>query len=161
MRTIVPNRALIFMVLGPIIYLVMAQAVPGPILLNVFNSFAWGIALVLSITWLGGAYQSFKRGAEDGEEQLVLAIFMLWFVVFMQRNYVIAFNWFGRPQEWVDSAWPGFWPYSFTLIGFLFLVATVNRPSGITKRGFVLVLLAALLGGGLAGCLITLSIQAY
>jgi hypothetical protein len=42
-----------------------------------------------------------RENAGIGEWQLVLAIFLVWFVVLRSRSYVIAFSWAGKPDSWV------------------------------------------------------------
>lgn len=97
--------------------------VPPLILRDVFNSLAFGTAIIIIITWLPAAIRAMRESAETGEWQLVLAIFLVWLVVACQRVYVIVFNSYGRPQEWAESAISGFWPYSFLCAGLLFLSA--------------------------------------
>lgn len=84
---------------------------------------------------------------------------MLWGVVTLQRSYVILFNYYGRPEVWADSAISGFWPYSYTIAGLLFLAAPGVKGDGFTKRALWAMFAAVGVGGLIAGIVIGLSLS--
>lgn len=158
-RSLTPNRAVVFAVLSFIAYWIAAMFVPPLVLRDVFNSLAFGAAIIITITWGPSAYRAVKENADTGEWQLVLAIFMVWFVVLCQRVYVILYNWYDRPDAWANSAISGFWPYSYALAGLLFLSAPGVKGDGIESKAIWTIIAAVALGSLVAGVLIGASIS--
>lgn len=159
MSLITPNRAILFAVGAFILYWIASIFVPAIVLRDVFNSLAFGTAVIITITWMPSAIKAVRENAGSGEWQLILAIFIVWFVVMCQRVYVILFNWHGRPQEWADSAISGFWPYSYLIAGLLFLSAPGVHSEGIKARAVWAIVAAVAIGSLLAGILIGASIS--
>lgn len=159
LSTITPKRAIFFAVGAFVFYWVLALIVPPVILRDVFNSLAFGAACIIAATWAPSAYRAVCDGTGRGDWQLILAIFIVWFVVMSQRVYVILFNWQGRPDSWADGPVSGFWPYSFTLAGLLFLVAPGVSTEGIRARALWSIIADAGIGGLMAGILIGASIS--
>jgi hypothetical protein len=159
LSTLSPNRAVVFAVLAPIAYAILAMFVPGIVLRDVFNSLAFGAAVIIVLTWAPSAYKAVRDGADTGEWQLILAIFVVWFVTMCQRIYVIAFNWAGRPESWVDSPVSGFWPYSYMFAGLLFLAAPGARSKGIRPQALWAIIAAVALGSFVAGALFWASVS--
>lgn len=159
-RTLSPNKAVVFAVLGLTVYWIAAIIVPPSVLRDVFNSLAFGTAIIITITWFPSAARAMKEGADSGEWQLILAIFIVWCVVLAQRVYVIAFNWAGRPDAWADSAISGFWPYSYMISGLLFLSAPGVTDDKIGGRAIWSIVFAVAIGSLIAGILIGTSISA-
>jgi hypothetical protein len=158
-RALSANRAVVFAVLSFIAYWIAAMFVPPLTFRDVFNSLAFGAAVIISITWGPSAYRAVKENADTGEWQLVLAIFMVWFVVLCQRIYVIVYNWYDRPDAWANSAISGFWPYSYMLAGLLFLSAPGVKGDGIESKAIWTIIAAVALGSLVAGVLIRASIS--
>lgn len=156
---ITPNRAAIFAVLALVFYGIVAAFLPPLILREVFNSLAWGGALIITITWLPAAWKAVRENADSGEWQLILAIFIVWAVVTMQRTYVIAFNWMGRPDGWANSAVAGFWPYSYMIAAMLFLSAPGVKGGKLESRSIWSMIIAVGIGCLLAGFLLGASIS--
>lgn len=153
-----PNRAIAFAVAAFIIYWLLAMFVPAMILRDVFNSLAFGAAVIITATWMPAAVKAMKEEADNGEWQLLLAIFIMWAVILVQRAYVIAFNFFDRPVEWINSAIPGFFPYSFMISGLLFLSAPGVKAGRIGVRSIWAIIAAVAIGALVAGILIGASI---
>jgi hypothetical protein len=158
-RALTANRAVVFAILSFIAYWIAAMFVPPLTFRDVFNSLAFGAAVIISITWGPSAYRAVKENADTGEWQLVLAIFMVWFVVLCQRIYVIVYNWYDRPDAWANSAISGFWPYSYMLAGLLFLSAPGVKGDGIESKAIWTIIAAVALGSLVAGVLIRASIS--
>jgi hypothetical protein len=158
-RNISPNRAVVFAVGAFVLYWITAMFVPPLVLRDVFNSLAFGTAIVITVTWLPSALKAVKENADSGEWQLILAIFIVWFVVMCQRVYVILFNWYDRPDAWAMSAIAGFWPYSYMIAGLLFLSAPGVQGDGIKGRALGAMIAAVALGSLIAGILIGASIS--
>lgn len=123
MKAVSPNAAVWFALVGFVTYWVLAAFVPGPVLKDIFDSLALGVAVTIAITWQGAAWRAFKEGATEGEWQLVIAVFLLWVVLIMQRIYSIWFTFMGRPDWITQSPIPGFMAYSIMLAGILFLTS--------------------------------------
>lgn len=158
-RRITPNSAVVFAVVAFVAYWIMSLMVPPLLLRDIFNSLAFGTAIIITITWAPAAVRAIKENADSGEWQLILAIFLVWFVVLIQRIYVIAFNWHGRPEAWAVSPVAGFWPYSYMIAGLLFLSAPGVKDDRIEKRAIWAMLSAVGVGCLIAGILIGASIS--
>ncbi|RWX72617.1 hypothetical protein [Mesorhizobium sp. M2A.F.Ca.ET.039.01.1.1] len=157
--TITPNRVVLFAVGAFIAYWLAALFVPPLILRDVFNSLAFGSSIIITITWMPSALRAIRENADSGEWQLILAIFLVWFVVMWQRIYVIAFNWYDRPEAWANSAVAGFWPYSYLIAGLLFLAAPGVKSDGLQSRAMWAIIAAVALGSFVAGVLFWASIS--
>lgn len=158
-RVLTPNRAVVFAVVAIVLYWVTSMFVPPLVLRDIFNSLAFGAAIIITITWGPAALKAVREGADSGEWQLILAIFIVWFVVLMQRIYVIIFNYAGRPDDWATSALAGFWPYSYLCAGLLFLSAPGVKGDTIESRSLWAIVAAVGIGGMVAGILIGLQIS--
>jgi len=156
---VTPNRAVVFAVLSFVMYWIASIFIDPMILRDVFNSLAFGAAIIITMTWGPSALRALRDDADNGEWQLILAVFLIWFVVLCQRVYVIAFNWNDRPELWSNSAISGFWPYSFTLAGMLFIAAPGVRSNGIEVRAIWSIVAAVAIGSLIAGILIGASIS--
>lgn len=159
LRAATPNRAVVFAVGGFVIYWIAAMLVPSATLRDVFNALAFGTAVVIVATWSSSAWRAVRSGADTGEWQLILAIFMVWLVVLAQRIYSILFNWYDRPEAWFNGPISGFWPYSFTIAGMLFLAAPGVEDNGFSKKSIVAMVASAAIGGIFAGVLIAKTIS--
>lgn len=158
LSTITPNKAVVVAVGGFLLYWLLAIFVPSSILRDVFNSLAFGAAVIITATWAPTVWHAMHRNSERGSWQLILAIFIVWVVIMCQRVYVIAFNWQGRPDSWVEGPIGGFWPYSFTMAGLLFLVAPGVHAQGVRSRAMWAIISAVGIGSLTAGILIGASI---
>lgn len=158
-KHLTPNRAVVFAVLSFVAYWLAAIIVPAPILRDVFNALAFGAAVIITITWGPSAWRAVRENADSGEWQLILAIFLLWFIVLSQRVYVIAFNWLDRPDWLASSAISGFWPYSYMMAGMLFLSAPGVKGHGIESGAIWSIIAAVAIGSLVAGILIGASIS--
>lgn len=158
-RTITPNRAVVFAVGAFVFYWVTALFVPGIVLRDVFNSLAFGTSIIITITWFPSATKALREGADSGEWQIILAIFLVWFIVLAQRIYVITFNWMGRPEAWAEAPIAGFWPYSYMIAGLLFLSAPGVEGGRIHGRAVWSIVLAVAIGSLIAGILIGKSVS--
>lgn len=154
-----PNRAVLFSVGAFVLYWILAMFVPAEMLRDVFNALAWGAAMMITITWGSAALKAIREGADTGDWQLVLAIFLVWFVVLMQRIYVAVFNWYGQPEAWRESAIIGFFPYSYFIAAMLFLVAPGVKGDGLETRSIWAIIGAVFIGGLAAGIIIGTSIS--
>lgn len=153
-RSLTPNRAVVFAVVAFMMYWIASIFIPPLILRDVFNSLAFGTAIIITITWAPSAIRAVKENADSGEWQLILAIFIVWAVVLCQRIYIILFNAYGRPDAWATSALAGFWPYSYMIAGLLFLSAPGVRGDRIESRAIWAIVAAVAMGSLIAGILI-------
>ena len=154
-----PNRAVVFAVAAFVVYWIAALFVPPFILRDVFNALAFGAAIMIALTWAPSAYRAVKENMDSGEWQLILAIFLLWFVVLLQRSYAILYNWYDRPESWQNSAIVGFWPYSYAIAGLLFLAAPGVKNDRIEGKTIWTIIGAVGLGSLVAGIVIGASIS--
>lgn len=158
-QSVTPNRAIVFAVGGLVLYGILAMFVPPLILRDVFNSLAFGTAVVITLTWFPSAVKAVREGAASGEWMLISAIFLMWLVAMVQRLYAILFNYYGRPDAWAESAISGFFPYSYMICGLLFLSAPGVRTGGLKRSAMWALVAAFSIGSLLAGILIGASIS--
>jgi hypothetical protein len=158
-RSLTPNKAVVFAVIAFIGYWISSMFVPPLVLRDVFNSLAFGTAVIITITWGPSAFRAVKENADSGEWQLILAIFIVWAVVLFQRTYVIIFNWFDRPDDWANSAISGFFPYSYVCAGLLFLAAPGVQSGKFQTQAVWAIVAAVGIGALVAGVLIGMSIS--
>ena len=156
-----PNRAIMFAVGAFVAYWIAAMFVPPMVLRDIFNSLAFGTAIIITITWMPSALRAVRENIDTGEWQLIMAIFLVWFIVMCQRVYIIVFNWFGRPESWSDSPISGFWPYSFMIAGLLFLSAPGVEGSALRSQAIWSMVAAVAVGSMIAGILIGTSISTF
>lgn len=158
LNVITPNRAVIFAILAPIIYWVLAPFIPPSILRDVLNPIAFGVALMISLTWAWAMIHSVRRKTQGW--QLILAVFIVWTVIWAQSTYRVVFNAYGRPDTWNDGVISGFWPYSYIAAGILFLASTDTATVGWEKSTLWIIGSAIAIGGFAAGILVALNIPA-
>lgn len=151
---VTPNRAIVFAVGAFVFYWILATFLPATVLRDIFNSLAFGTAIIITFTWFPAAVRAIREEADSGAWQLILGITVIWMVVMFQRIYAIAYNYFNRPQVWAESAVTGFWPYSFFIAGLLFLTAPGVKEAGIHKRAVFSIVFSIALGSFFAGILI-------
>lgn len=159
LRAMTPNRAIVFIVDGFILYWLAALFIPADILRDVFNSLCFGIAVIITITWAPSAFKAVKQGASTGDWVLILAIFLVWLTVLEQRVWSIIFNYFDRPMGWLDLPISGFFPYSYMVAGMLFLAAPGIQPEGFRHTAMWAMIAAASVGSLVAGILIGMNIS--
>ena len=153
-KRITPNKAVVFAVSAFVAYWLVAMFVPGPVLREVFNSLSFGAAIIISITWFSAARRAMREGADTGEWQLVLAIFLLFFVLAISRLYAILFNYMDRPDSWAHSPISGFWSYSYLICALLFLSAPGKTKEGLRSSTIWSLLAAFSIGSLIAGIMI-------
>lgn len=155
-----PNGAVLFLVIGFVAYWVAALFVPPLILRDIFNNLALGVAVMVSLLWASAAWQALQNADErDHAWRHILSVFMLWFVILLYRFYAIVFNASGRPNWMSESAFPGFFPYSLTLIGILALTATDVESRGVSGRSMWMIVCGVAIGSFVAGIMIALNLS--
>ncbi len=160
-RALTPNKAVAFAIAMPILYWVLAIVMPADVLRDIFNALAFGMGAVIVATWFSSAWRAVKEGGDTGEWLLIMAIFMVWALLLLQRVYSIVLNEQSKPvQDWLrESAITGFWPYSFTVAGMLFLAAPGVDEHGLTSKSVWAMVSGAAIGGIFAGVLIAKAIS--
>lgn len=156
---IAPNRTMVLAVFGLVFYAVLSMVLPWMLLRDIFNSLAFGGAFIITLTWFSAAVRSIKENMETGESQLILAIFFLWLVAFLQRCYAIIYNYNGQPDAWSQSAISGFWPYSYFICAILFLISPGFAGAGPRTKAYWSIIAAVGLGGMVAGFLIGMQVS--
>lgn len=156
-----PNRVVVLGVTAVVAYWTTALFLPGYLLRDIFNSLAFGAAMVITLTWMSAAARAVRHGGERGEWRLILGIFLLWSIVALQRSYAIVYNLYDRPESWADSAVTGFWPFMYAISGWLFLSSPSPHEGGMGPRAFWSIVLSVGAGSLVAGILIGQSISSY
>jgi hypothetical protein len=148
-RIMTPNMAILGVVFAPIFYYIMTHFIPANTLREMFNSLSFGTYVVISATWLMAFFAAIKHGGHEGKWRLILGVFVLALTVTDTRVYNALYNWAGRPPSWANSAWPGFWSYSFFVAGLLILSAAFDEKDGPVVK-LLPMMFAAALGGAAA-----------
>ncbi len=154
MKNVRPLTAL-WIAVGIICAYWSAAVVVDPLVLrDVFNNITLGVAVTVMLTWASGAWTSFKEGAKEGDDQLVIAVFLLYAVLAFQRMYAIVAVALERPVWLVEGPLSGFVSYLLCAVGLLFLVAPGISPGAPKNRYWVHILFAVAGGSLVAGFLI-------
>ena len=132
---------------GTLSYWLLAIFVSGTALQEFFNSVVLGVAVAVVLTWSPAAYSALQDRAW-GENQVVLAIFTIWFVLVLHRIATIAYISLSRPGWFEINVVLGFLGYLFMLTGILFLAAPANVRD--PDPGYRFKLIAALVVGAAA-----------
>jgi hypothetical protein len=154
MREMKSHTAFIFAAGAFFFYWILALFVPVGLLREIFNSLSFGVAVMVTMTWAPAAWYSLWYGERAGEWQLIIAIFLAFFVLAFQRLYVMAATILGRPEWLVESPVSGFVPYSITVVGILFLVAPGVYRGAPRGRYWWYIIAGVSMGSLLAGILI-------
>lgn len=129
-RIFTPYRAIVFTILAPLLYWVIVPFLDPQTIRNIMNPIAAALALVISITWLPSVLHSVRYQRPGWT--LILGTFVIWTIVWVNRIYVVIFNYMGQPESWNDAAISGFWPYSYIAAGLLFLVAASDDEEAVS-----------------------------
>lgn len=161
LRFLTPNRAIVNIINALVVFWVAVLFVPAHYLRDVFNSLAFGASVIIVLTWGPSALQAVRGGVKTGEWQLILGIFLGWFVLMSQRLFSILFNYMGQPKSWLDGPFPAFWPYAYMICGFLFLLAPglASDHLPVRRRTWAYLLTAVGIGAFVAGILLGASIS--
>lgn len=127
------NRMLMIALAAIASYWVLPVFATGLQLQIVFNSLVFGIATTILVTWGPATYYAL-RGRAWGENQNIVAVFVVWLVVWLQRLYSIIFVSLDRPWWLMNSALPAFMAYMFGMAGVLFLVAPASIKHADTEQ---------------------------
>jgi hypothetical protein len=158
MQPITPNRMLVYSAFLIVAFWIGAEAFPIQIVRDITNSFRFGVAFVICFTWFRAAVRAVRENVDRGELQLIFAVFLTWATVLAQGCYSIAFNFYGRPESWLESPWSALFSYLFTIAGVFFIAAPEARGDHFTVRGTWFLFGSIFIGGTLAGALLTLQI---
>jgi hypothetical protein len=154
MKNVTPRTALWVGMVFLVAYWSAVVVVDPLVLRDIFNNITLGVAVTVALTWASGAWTSFREGADDGDGQLVIAVFLLFSVLAFQRMYAIVALALGRPTWLVEGPLSGFSSYLLSAVGLLFLVAPGISP-GAPRNRYWIHILSAVAGGSLvAGILI-------
>lgn len=156
-----PNRVIAAAIALFVAYWIASMFAPAVVLRDLFNSLAFGTQVLVVFTWFSAAKKAVKNSANDGAWLLVLAVFFICFVAMSQRIYSITFNYMGQPDSWRMSPIAGFWPYSYMIAGWLFLMSPGVKSDGVRPRAWLSLLGAVAIGSFVAGVVFTMSIQTF
>lgn len=151
-----PVRAIYFILIAPIVFMVAAYFVPAAILRDIFNPLAFAVAAFIAATWARSAYEGLKNGINSGAWFLIFGVFLTWFVAMLQRIYAMGLNALSEEQAaaWRDGPISAFWPYSFFIAGALILSAPGVDKSGIAPKSILALIAAVATGGFVAGLVV-------
>lgn len=137
------NRMLLLAIAAVASYWVLPLFASGLTLQILFNSAVFGVATSILVTWGPAAVFALRRSA-TGENQNIVAVFAIWFVVWLQRVYSIAFVTLDRPWWLLNSAMPAFLAYLIGMAGVLFLIAPASTDDAPAPYRWRLALSGAL-----------------
>ena len=66
------------------------------------------VAVILAWSWAPAAYRAFRSGGQGGAA-IVISLWMAWATLVVQRLWVIAVRWNGRPDWMVNSPNMAMW----------------------------------------------------
>lgn len=153
-RIFTPNRAIALTGLSPLLYWFIAPFFDPQTARDVLNPMATGFAAMISFTWLPSLIHSIRNRIPGWS--LILGIFVVWTVVWMNRIYAAVFNYLGQPRWWLDSYLAGFWPWSYVVAGALFLYAAADDEEAISWSSSVTLAFAAAIAIGVGFAIIVI-----
>ena len=70
---------------------------------HVLNVIILGVAVTVSMSWTPAALRAIQDGANGGANKVILAIWLSWTALIIQRIYAFALTVMGRPNWLVES----------------------------------------------------------
>lgn len=156
MRKLTKYEALLFTVVGPAFFWILAIFVDPILLKNLFDSLALGVFILVAYVWFWPMMEELRsRGRESdaGGWVIVLGVFYWAFTLAWQRVYAIAAVYLNRPHWMIYGTLAAFIPFSLMWGGFLFLLAPGMTSHSIhaDRKGLIYVIIAVFIGGAAAG----------
>jgi len=148
-----PNKAIVALILAPVLYFTLALFITNHLLRDIFNSLSFGVAVATWVTWLYAFFDAIRHEGRAGKWRLILGICLTMQTIMITRVYSGLFNYLGRPESWSDGPLPGFFSFSYFLAGALILSAAAEDKEGpiITYLPF---LIGMVIGGISAGIVV-------
>lgn len=148
------NRILWFFAGAFFLYWVAAAFVEGRFLVELFYALSLGTATMILATWLPAVWDITRKGRVDSASLLVISIFMLWLVLFMNRSWAMYVLWTGTSRWALSSPVTGFIAYSVMVAGMLQLFAAGRTTGAVPGQYWYHILAAVGIGGLVAGVII-------
>lgn len=150
------KRAIGALVLSPVVFLALTAFLSADQLKNTFTPLAFGVALMIWVTWL----LSLFKNSSNRAWKLIFGVFATYLTIFGRSIYVYLYNLAGRPDSWADSPISAYWSYGFTVSGLAILAATIDgEQDAATIRRYWVIALAVGIGAFTAGYLFATGFQ--
>jgi len=127
-------------------------------MLEVSSSLVFGVAFTVLIRWAGDAYRSLRAGRE-GSEFLIVSVFSIVLIIFLQRVWVIVLRIYDRADWLVSSPVSSFIAWMMAWACTLALIAPDIENGAIPSRSRILIGVALFVAGLMSGISIALSLS--
>lgn len=117
----------------------------------VADSLVLGVAAGMAWTWHNVAIQAIKRGARTGTDKIILTVWLAWFMLLVQRAYVIFAAMIDRPEWLVAGFVPILIAMMIFLAGFFGLSAPATGTEELPKRQQLHLIVGWFIAGAVGG----------
>lgn len=139
-------------------FAVLYKVLPYERMLDVALSLAFGVSLAAVLRYALDAFRAFRTG-RGGAEFLIVAVFSMVFLLFIQRSWGIVLRIYDRPDWLVDSPMTIFIPWMLAWAVSLALVAPDIQGVGTDGRPGLWKSIALFIAGALAGFVLSTSFR--
>jgi len=136
------------------LYWLLGLVTPPDVLVEIILGLLFGIALAIVATWTPAAWRSFRRGASEGEWQLIIAVSLTWFAIAARVGWSIAWRWMGQPPWMVDHPLFGFILWVGMLSGMLYITAPGTTGGDMPRHNWAWLIAAITVGALTSGLVI-------
>lgn len=146
------KRAMAALVLSPVLFLVLTAFMDTSMLKNVFTPLAFGVSLMIWVTWLVSLFKESTIRAW----KLIFGVFATYLTIFGRSIYAFVFAQQSEADKLLMTANPisAYWSFGFTIAGLAILAATIdgeNEPARV--RRYWVIAFAVAVGAFAAGYL--------
>lgn len=149
------NFITIFMVVGLAVFWIAYPLLGLDFTTEVASSLALGAHFTLAVTWFPAAARAVLRVSRgerlDGFQIFHIGFWMLCMALLMQRIWITALRWAGRPDWMVDLPFSAFSAWSIACACALVILSPETVQGEVPNRNKLYVVFAACLGSVIAG----------
>lgn len=153
MSRLTNHYAVMLSVLALILYTLALPAFGYGITKEAVDAAILFVAVVLAWSWAPAAGRAFRSGGTGGAA-IVMSLWLAWTALVVQRLWVIAVRWNGRPDWMIESPINGYVGVLIFIAGAYAIVAPVTVDD-VPRREIVHMVIAAAMGGLAVGVALT------
>lgn len=153
-RMITTHAALLLSLVTVVVYYALYISLgTDPAKLTV-DALILGEGVVIVMTWWSAAWAAIRRGAQTGEDKVILTIWLAWLTLLISRAYTIWFVLSGRPDWLRDSPVGGTISTLILIAGGYAIFAPITSGQVVPKPVLINIIIAAVAGAFAAGFMI-------
>lgn len=155
LKTSVAAWSALFAVLA---FWALNEIIPASYMTEISSSLVLGVAFAVLVRWFKDAAQSMRHG-RAGSDFLIVAVFSIVTIIFLQRVWVVALRYADRPDWMVDSPIGAFVAWMMAWSCTLVLVAPDTENGRIPPRSRLFIGFALFIAGLVSGASIMLALR--